>query len=193
MGHLGHGENGEVMASSGKNIVSVNHVTVGGLPTGAMTAFAGAVGTIPAGWLPCDGSEYDETVQAALFAVIGSVFNTGGETPGFFRVPDTRAKVLAGVNDGTGAGSTRALGEAVGSETHAHAVNSHSHPIPTENGGYNDGSVLGGGTGLGLAGGNSNIHNHPHNHGGSTSNASGSTNSQSTIQPTIHLNQIIKT
>lgn len=45
---------------------------------------------IPPTWLECDGSELDQTVYSALYNVIGTTFNTGGETAGHFRVPDTR-------------------------------------------------------------------------------------------------------
>lgn len=45
-------------------------------------------GTIPPTYaLVCDGSEYSEDTYAVLFAEIGTQFNTGGETAGYFRVP----------------------------------------------------------------------------------------------------------
>jgi len=41
-----------------------------------------------AGWFKCDGSEYAEADYAQLFAVLGSKYNTGGETASHFRVPN---------------------------------------------------------------------------------------------------------
>jgi len=41
-----------------------------------------------AGWIKCDGSEYAEADYPDLFSVVGSKYNTGGETAGHFRVPN---------------------------------------------------------------------------------------------------------
>lgn len=61
---------------------------------------------LPSGTLWCDGSQYDPAVYAALYAAIGTSFNTGGETAGFFRVPDERGRLDIGRDDmgGTTAG-----------------------------------------------------------------------------------------
>ena len=68
-----------------------------GIPTGTVSAFAGS--TAPTGYVLCDGSEYSETTKAALFAVISTTYNTGGETANHFRVPDLRGRVVAGLGD----------------------------------------------------------------------------------------------
>ena len=41
----------------------------------------------PADYLLCNGAAYSSTDYAALFQMIGTRFNTGGEAPGTFRVP----------------------------------------------------------------------------------------------------------
>ena len=70
------------------------------VPTGAITQYA--VAAAPTGWLLCDGAEYDETgTHAALFAIIGSTYNTGGETTDYFRVPDLRGRTPVGVGTGS--------------------------------------------------------------------------------------------
>jgi microcystin-dependent protein len=60
-------------------------------------AFAGAVVNVPLAqvskyqeknYFLCDGSEYSETTYDQLFAACGTQYNTGGETAGFFRVPN---------------------------------------------------------------------------------------------------------
>ena len=59
---------------------------VPGITPGTVFWYAGL--TAPAYALECDGSEYSESVYAQLFTAIGSTFNTGGETAGYFRVPN---------------------------------------------------------------------------------------------------------
>jgi microcystin-dependent protein len=59
------------------------------IPTGAILPFvAGTTTRIPDSYLYCDGDEYNPVLYPELYAVIGTQFNTGGETAGFFRVPD---------------------------------------------------------------------------------------------------------
>jgi len=107
------------------------------LPTGTIVPYAGTVSSVPAGFLPCDGSLADETVETELFAVIGSTWNTGGEPAGFFRLPDLRAKSVLGLNDGTlpngadGGFSTRNLADTGGSESGStSSAGAHVHTQP---------------------------------------------------------------
>ena len=59
------------------------------IPTGAILPFvASATNRIPDSFLYCNGGEYNPLLYPELFAVLGTSFNTGGETAGFFRVPD---------------------------------------------------------------------------------------------------------
>ncbi len=69
-------------------------------PAGAIMDFAGT--SAPSGWLICDGQEYSQVTYADLYAVVGSTFNTGGETAGFFRVPDLKGRVTIGPDAGAG-------------------------------------------------------------------------------------------
>lgn len=95
------------------------------LPTGTIAPYAGTVASIPVGFLPCDGNIADQTVEAELFAVIGTTWNVGGEPGGFFRLPDFRGKSIVGLNDptlpaGTDLGFTvRVLAATGGEEAHA--------------------------------------------------------------------------
>lgn len=79
------------------------------IPTGVIWEFGGS--TAPTGWLLCDGSVVSQTTYAALFAEIGTAFNTGGEGAGNFRLPDRRDRV------GMGASGTKPLGDTGGSDT----------------------------------------------------------------------------
>lgn len=75
--------------------------------TGEVRMWAGTIATIPTGWLMCDGSVVSQTTYAALYAVIGSQYNTGGEGAGNFRLPDMRNyyPVGARIDDGGAAKS----------------------------------------------------------------------------------------
>jgi microcystin-dependent protein len=106
------------------------------LPIGTMVTYGGTVASIPVGFLPCDGSLADETVEVDLFAVIGTTWNVGGEPGGFFRLPDLRGKSIVGLNDGSlpngadGGFATRTLAALGGVEDHGHSTSTdgaHAH------------------------------------------------------------------
>ena len=86
------------------------------IPTGAIMPYAGSAA--PSGWVLCDGASYSEVsaTYAALYAVIGTTFGTGGA--GLFKVPNLSAAFPMGVN------GTYALGATGGSAT---AIMSHTH------------------------------------------------------------------
>ena len=52
--------------------------------------------TVPTGWLECDWSEHDPAVLPALYAAIGTVWNRGDETAGYFRVPPPSVRIGRG-------------------------------------------------------------------------------------------------
>ena len=73
--------------------IDVNSLT----PSGIISPFAGS--NAPDGWQMCNGQELSQTTYSSLFAVIGTTYNTGGETSGNFRVPDLRGRVVAGLDN----------------------------------------------------------------------------------------------
>lgn len=83
------------------------------MPIGVLADFAGA--NAPLGWLLADGTVYQISLYPKLFAAIGSRY--GGDGTATFAVPDTRARVLAGVGattDAGGANGSFALGQKAG-------------------------------------------------------------------------------
>jgi microcystin-dependent protein len=77
------------------------------------------------GWLKCDGSVISRTEYSELFAVIGTSFGNG-DGVNTFNLPDTRGRVLGGIN------TTYTIGNMIGSPTHTLTVNqmpTHSHTI----------------------------------------------------------------
>ena len=186
------------------------------LPTGTLVPYAGTVASIPIGFLPCDGSLADETIEADLFAVIGSDWNTGGEPGGFFRLPDLRARSVAGINDVTlpngidGGFTTRILAAETGAESHGHGLTissqaGHSHGLTIVADGIHS-HIVNVAAGLGTQrfqqanpgfdlfntsgshshGGSSIANNAAHNHAGS------SIASTSNLDPTVFMPYIIK-
>lgn len=103
-----------VLRTDGGGATSWVAPTVDVTPSGAIIMWPGAV--LPsASWFWCDGAEYDPALQPNLFAVCGFQYNTGGETPGFFRVPRINGRVVAGRDDmgGTPANLLTTVGSGV--------------------------------------------------------------------------------
>jgi microcystin-dependent protein len=70
-----------------------------GLPPGTILPFGGNKANVPAGFLACDGSQYNASTYPDLYNAIGS--NWGGDASSF-RVPDLRGFFLRGANESTG-------------------------------------------------------------------------------------------
>lgn len=69
------------------------------LPIGSIVHFAS--GTVPVGYLVCDGSAVSRTTYSALFDVIGTTYGSGdGSTT--FNVPNLIGRFLEGANTGVG-------------------------------------------------------------------------------------------
>lgn len=151
-------------------------------PVGAIIDYAGT--SAPNLWALCYGQAVSRTTYAAAFAVLGTTFGVGdGSTT--FNLPDLRGRVSAGQDDMGGTSANRmtspldgdSLGAAGGSETHSH----------TQQGTLTTGTVSSGGISSVQSGAGAFVaFNHSH-----SLTLSGSTSSDSSIQPTLILNKII--
>jgi microcystin-dependent protein len=115
---------------------------------GSIAAFAGSAA--PAGYLLCDGTTQSIANYPALYAAIGSTWNTGGELGTEFRLPNGHGRALIGAGtytDPVSGSITRTLAGYVGAEkhvlsipelaTHTHIQNTHSHGVSSPSGGAN--------------------------------------------------------
>jgi microcystin-dependent protein len=132
------------------------------LAAGCVQHFAG--GTVPSGWLECNGQAVGRATYPDLFAAIGTTYGVGdGSTT--FNVPDLRAAFLRGLDNGRGVDPGRANGStqvsSFKSHTHTAAVtdSGHNHPItePGHGHGTNDPGHSHGGAAINPAGGGSQV------------------------------------
>lgn len=163
-----------------------------GPPVGTIIDHAG--GSVPIGYLVCDGSAVSRTTYAGLFAQIGTIWGSGdGSTT--FNLPDFRGRVARGV---AASGTGDAVGETFGADTHTHTGPSHVHSVNPAN------TLSGGPTGLTLAqawstgtpvsvGSSGHGHNTDIAQFNSGSGGTGNTGSSSTIQAGAAVNKLIRT
>lgn len=100
---------------NGRTSAALQQILVGSvIPPGTIQSFGG--GTVPDGWLLCDGSTANRSTYSALFDAIGTAHGSGdGVTT--FHLPDLRGRFLRGAdNMGTGA-----AGRDPGGRTNANA------------------------------------------------------------------------
>lgn len=82
-------------------------------PTGTILEYAGTV--LPSGYLWADGTVLNRADEPALFARIGTAYNTGGETALQFRLPNRKGRV--GIGRDASQTEFDTLGETGGSKT----------------------------------------------------------------------------
>jgi len=118
------------------------------MPAGLIMDYAGS--STPTGWLLCDGSAYDTTTYASLFAAIGYTWGSSG---GNFKVPDLRGVMTLGAGYNAAAAVTYSLATTGGAVTttlitanlpaHTHVVNDSGHTHGVTDGGHTHGGPSG--------------------------------------------------
>lgn len=93
-----------------------------------------AMGSVPTGWLSCDGSAVSRTTYADLFGKISTTWGAGnGSTT--FNVPDLRGAFVRGTgtngDDSDQVGPSVGASQAAGNLTHTHTGPSHTHTGPS--------------------------------------------------------------
>ena len=178
-----------------------NLTGIEGVNTGIVVPWGSAA--IPSGFLLCDGTSYDTTTYAALFAVIAYTYGGSGAN---FNVPDLRDRTIVGVSSansktlaqGIGANTVTPTGNIAGSTGSttltSNTIPSHSHTIcagvgesenPQSSGPLRaNRSAVNNFSTSNTGGGSSHDHT-------LSANFSGSANS--VLQPSLVLNYIIKT
>lgn len=172
------------------------------VPIGTLNPFLGS--TAPYGYLICQGQKVSKTTYKELYEICGDTF--GQSTATEFYLPDLRGQIIAGYKEGDSTFGT--LGGLIGSLTHLHSTGNHTLTAAEsglrdhQHGGlFLDGTEVGIGNGSssgysqGISSGNRGTRyitgqstsapaSQPHNHGDTSSNSS--------LQPTIVLNWIVK-
>lgn len=115
--HTHDGRNSKVLTDYA--VVNHTHPAIPGTPSGTIIMYAS--GTIPTGWLLCDGQAVSRTTYATLFAAVGVAFGSGdGSTT--FNVPNFAQRFPVGVS-----GSTPGMGSSGGAWNHGHANGAVAH------------------------------------------------------------------
>jgi len=98
---------------------------------GMVVCWAGAAGSVPAGWLLCDGASVATATYADLHAAIGYVYGGVGAT---FNLPDLVNRFVRGQSTPTAAtgGADSLTLTTAQMPTHTHVVNDggHNHSLP---------------------------------------------------------------
>jgi microcystin-dependent protein len=102
---------------------------------GMIRMWPGAVA--PEGHFECNGAVLLRADEPDLFGVIGTTFNTGGETGAQFRLPQLQGEFVRGWDHGRGVDAGRVLGS-----WQADELKAHTHAIPArDNANSGDGAV----------------------------------------------------
>lgn len=132
---VGVGDDGSALLADASTTPGVRWGSA--FPVGSLLMYAGA--TAPDGWLLANGSVRTFGVGGTddpLYQIIGSTFNTGGESGNQFRLPDLRGRMAIGAGQGSGL-TNRVRGARGGAESvvlseaniaaHDHSLNNHHH------------------------------------------------------------------
>lgn len=175
-----YGTAGAILQSTGPSSPPAWNVVGSFIPPGFIGYFGG---TLPAGWLECDGGIKNIVSFPALAAILGTTFGGDGVTT--FGVPDLRGRVPIGLGSGTAPDATNwTLGRIAGAETNtliANQMPSHSHTISANaNNAAANGNV---GSASGILS----------DHSATATGVAGGDQAHNNLQPSLGLRAIVKT
>jgi microcystin-dependent protein len=102
-----------------------------GFSAGFVSIWAGAIASIPADWLLCNGASLERAVYAALFTAISTIY--GSVDGNHFNIPDLRDKFVVGAKQDDGGipktNLTGALEASGGATTHHHGNHALTQPV----------------------------------------------------------------
>lgn len=108
-------------------------MTLFAFPAGTVTPYASPYASLPKGWVKCDGSLYDGTLESfsTLFTAIGLTYGGSGTS---FRVPNLGQRIIRcgtlGYFDGASKITLTSATSGVGSHSHSQTNGAHSnHPM----------------------------------------------------------------
>ncbi|SDQ55105.1 Microcystin-dependent protein [Pseudomonas sp. UC 17F4] len=97
-------------------------------PPGMIAPFA--MGSVPAGWLRCNGAAVSRTAYARLFGRIGTHYGVG-DGSSTFNLPDLRGEFIRGLDEGRNVDAGRPIGSFQASQNLSHA---HTATVSTDPG-----------------------------------------------------------
>jgi microcystin-dependent protein len=185
------GLSGTVLTTNGSGAVTFQPIpgVSTSFPPGIILDYAG--GSIPDGWLLCNGSAVSRASFSDLFAAIGTTFGSG-DGVNTFNLPNLSRRVRMG-SGGTGTGTIgNSLGNIGGEENHSLSIAegpSHTHTYTYTSPNYTP-LIINNGTG---SSGTTTVNSGTTSSVISTSTAaSGSGTGHNTIQPSMILHALIK-
>ena len=89
---------------NGRQSADLQTILVGSvIPSGTIAPFGG--GTVPAGWMLCDGTAISRTTYSALFAAINTIYGVG-DGASTFNLPNAQGVFLRGAGSQTISGTS---------------------------------------------------------------------------------------
>lgn len=126
---LAIGTAGQVLAVGGST--NLEWTTPTTVPAGSVIMYAG--GTVPSGWLECNGASVSRATYSALFTAISTTFGSvDGST---FNLPDCRGVFVRGFDNGRGTDPARSFGS-----IQAYQVGPHTHTASSSGSTSSDGA-----------------------------------------------------
>ena len=84
---------------NGRQSADLQTILIGSvIPSGTIAPFGG--GTVPAGWMLCDGTAISRTTYSALFSAVNTTYGVG-DGASTFNLPDARGMFLRGAGSKT--------------------------------------------------------------------------------------------